>query len=101
MRFLGGKRQKKKADPLFDFAQGRLFEDDNKKGNGEEKNDGDQSVVTPVEIGGWVKPTSQNRDVGRAGVDPLVPESRCRVLAVCQSRDFVSESGCGALCLRR
>jgi hypothetical protein len=40
MRFLGQKRRKKiqkqqtKADPLFDFAQGRLSEDDNRKGDG-------------------------------------------------------------------
>jgi hypothetical protein len=40
MRFFGRKWQKKdkqKADPPFDFAQGRLSGDDHKKGNGEEK----------------------------------------------------------------
>jgi hypothetical protein len=32
--------------------------------NKKEKGNGDRSIASPVGIVGWVKPTSQNRDVG-------------------------------------
>jgi hypothetical protein len=65
MRFLGENGKRKKQIPIR-LRSGQALRDDNKKNNDKGKREGEdnRSIALQVGIGGWVEPTSQNRDVG-------------------------------------